>query len=341
MEHAPNPIKAWLRKSSALLLLKRHAWKMLGLDKAALKKAAAAKNIHLALHPRHLDFSKGRQVIRIAPRHVVYGHDIINAFDYYFQAVKPEVISESLIVDYSQPKFHEVIGYAGPPVFFSALSEPLVTTQQYLDFAKLENGCVVLDLGAYSGLTALVFSDRVAPDGRVIAVEADEENIAVIKKNLENYKTATGRAVDLVAAAVWTHNRGVEFSVEGNMGSSAVSIVGRSRGTIKKVASMTLSELATAFALDRVDFVKCDIEGAEALIFNDEQFFSTFKPRIIVEVHMVNGVETTAAVTAALQRYGYQCQRVVQHGVELPLLECYPPDEATRTERSPHPRHTP
>jgi hypothetical protein len=77
--------------------------------------------------------------------------------------------------------------------------------------------------------------------------------------------------------------------------------------------------------LETIDFIKCDVEGAEAVIFEDELFFKTFKPRIIVEVHFVKNKETTDKVISDLKKYGYTFKKIHQTGVTLPLLECYPP----------------
>ena len=73
-----------------------------------------------------------------------------------------------------------------------------------------------------------------------------------------------------------------------------------------------------------MDFIKCDIEGGEAVIFGDDAFFERFRPRIIVEVHPVKGEMTTAAVIRALDAQGYVTQMVKQDGIDLPLLECRP-----------------
>ena len=44
-----------------------------------------------------------------------------------------------LLVDFSKAKFHDVVGFDLIPVMFPALSEPISTTQQYLEFADLMN----------------------------------------------------------------------------------------------------------------------------------------------------------------------------------------------------------
>jgi hypothetical protein len=108
------------------------------------------------------------------------------------------------------------------------------------------------------------------------------------------------------------------------MGSSAVEIVGRGRGQSVRVPTFTLSQIVERCALKRVDFVKCDIEGAERVILDDDAFFARSQPRLILETHVVDGEETTQACIDALVRHGYRCQRMEQHGVTLPLLACSP-----------------
>jgi hypothetical protein len=104
------------------------------------------------------------------------------------------------------------------------------------------------------------------------------------------------------------------------MGSSAVSIVG-SRGQLNNVNCYTLSDICSIFKLDKVDFIKCDIEGAEAYIFEDEEFFSKFKPKILLETHIVNGQFCDEICIEKLSKYGYNYKRIAQFGLDMPLLE--------------------
>jgi Methyltransferase FkbM domain len=108
------------------------------------------------------------------------------------------------------------------------------------------------------------------------------------------------------------------------MGSSASEIVGIDRGTIQNVRSFTLSGLCDMGKIMSVDFIKCDVEGAEAVIFEDEKFFANHRPRIIIETHLKDGIETTEKCISDLTKFGYECRRILQTGVVLPLIECYP-----------------
>jgi FkbM family methyltransferase len=210
------------------------------------------------------------------------------------------------------------------PVVFSSFCEPLVTANQYLDFANLKPGNTVFDLGAYSGLTSIVFAEIVGNLGKVVAVDADSENMKTIEENTKLYRTITGNSIDSIFGAVWNHCDGLSFSTEGNMGSSASEIVGENRGSVDMIKSFTLNELCQMGKITSVDFVKCDIEGAEAVIFEDETFFRNHKPRIIIETHFKDGIPTTDKCISDLTKFGYKCRKIVQTGVRFPLIECYP-----------------
>lgn len=289
-----------------------------------LQHVAARHHVEIKISAHYLDFIRDKDIVRIAVKHLVYAEDIINYFDYYFNSVINIRFNGYNLVDYSTPKYHELDGYEFGPVYFPSFSEPLVTTDQYLAFADLQPGCVVLDLGAYAGLTSIKFKEIVGPTGRVVAVDADAQNIVAIEKNLKHYKQHTKNAIELIHAAVWSHCNGLAFSSEGNMGSSASEIVGENRGDVITVRSLTLDAITEMMACDRLDFIKCDIEGAEAVIFENAEVLHSLRPRIIVEPHFVGGVLSIDKCTSDLQKYGYQCKPINQTGVNIPLLECYP-----------------
>jgi FkbM family methyltransferase len=290
-----------------------------------LKRIAKRKGLDVKIDTKYIDIISGLNIVRISARHEVYLADIINSFDYYFSAVIPFKLLGSNIVDYSTPRYHDVIGYDKYPIFFPSFCEPLITTSQYMDFAKLSAGMTVIDLGAYSGLTSIIFSQAVGATGTVVAVDADIQNIECIKRNFSNYLKHSDSIIFLLEGAVWNNNDGLDFSCEGNMGSSAESIVGNNRGLVNKVPSFTLNSIADKFNLQRVDFIKCDVEGAESVIFQDQDFFQNFLPRIIIETHIIDDIITTEKCILDLTRYGYSCRTIFQDGVSLPLLECLPP----------------
>lgn len=256
--------------------------------------------------------TKGGKIIRIAWKHRVYVRDVVTQFDYYYDAVK----NVNGVVDYSSPRFHWAKGFDLFPVMFPSFAEPVSTAKQYTDFAQLKEGMIVLDLGAYSGLTSIIFAELVGDSGRVVAVDADFQNHASIRSNIAEYFRRGKGNIKFIPGAVWSHRDGIYFSSEQNMGAAAVDIVGN-RGEVRLVQSYTLSDIARG--LDRVDFVKMDIEGAEGEAVKDEEFFKTHNPRLIIETH---GRGIDAEVSQTLASYGYTVNHVMQDGCRFPLLEC-------------------
>lgn len=279
------------------------------------------KRDHIAI----VDKDKRRQ-IWLSRNNAVYVPDMFNFFDYYFEAVEPfqqpAILGGHQIVDYSTPRFHRIAGFPDFPILCPSLAEPFVTCEQYLDFAQLSDGHTVFDLGCYSGLTAIAFSKSVGPTGRVVTLEPDPGNFAAAGDNIDLYSRISGvRNIDLLPLAVSGTKGKLTFSSEGSMGSSAASIVGAFRGRVIEIDCTTLGDLVEQTGVTRVDFIKMDIEGSELdVIRNAGEFLSTYKPRMIIEPHIVDGQLDSDAVVACLNEYGYRCDTITQFGVTLPLI---------------------
>ena len=95
-------------------------------------------------------------------------------------------------------------------------------------------------------------------------------------------------------------------------------------GVVNIVNSITLESLASQYNLQRVDFIKCDIEGSETEIFDQPGFFKKFRPKIIIECHSILGKLTTESCIEVLSKYGYTFELKEQNGYPLPLLFCSP-----------------
>ena len=254
--------------------------------------------------------------------HAHYINSVMYNFNYYFDAVEPTRHEGVVYVDFRKPKKHKIIGFDLFNILCPAFAE--VYPKQYLDFANIKPGDVILDLGAYSGFTSILFSLKSGATGKVICVEPDTLNIECFVKNMEEFSSIVGyNNFELFRGLVWNSNEEVPFSMEGNMGSAACSIVGTERGNIINVPSFTLSDLSKN--QNRIDFIKCDIEGAEEFIFNDDDFFDKHSPKILIEPHgkKKSGRLTTKECIESLEKYRYECIEINQAGIRnIPLIEC-------------------
>ena len=268
-------------------------------------------------------FKKNKE-IHIHTSQELYLEDILNNFDFYFEGVIPSKKGKKEVVDYSKPAWHEVKNFDLMPIYFNTMAEPLKIINRYIELSEISEGSVVIDLGAYSALTSIIFDQRVGQTGLVVAIEPDRENYLTCVKNLSLYEKITKKKIHLVNAAIWKDTDGVMFSSEGSMGSSVIDIVGNDRGENIFVNTVTLMSLVNDFKLERVDFIKCDIEGAESVALNAPEFFNKYKPRIVMECHIVDGVSTEHSCRGFMENFGYTCILKKQDSISLPLLFCHP-----------------
>jgi FkbM family methyltransferase len=152
--------------------------------------------------------------------------------------------------------------------------QEIFANEQY-NFPCPHQAPLIIDCGANVGTSCLYFK-RKYPKARIIAFEADPLIFETLRKNL----AANGlEDIDLRQQAVWIHDRGVQFSVEGADGGS---IHGK-WPTRKKVPSIRLHDLLDE--LETVDFVKMDLEGAEVEIIPDCSKVLSKVNNIFIEYH--------------------------------------------------------
>lgn len=271
---------------------------------------------------RTIDVSRDERTIRISRNREPYVRDIVDNFDHYFEAVVHDANSSS-VCDYASVREQRLRGWNGPPVLVPGLPEPMETAAQYVALTRPMPGQTVLDLGAYAGLTAMVFCDAVGPEGRVIAVEADPTTAECARANFARFYASRGFGPELVKAAVWSSSGYVDFAAEAALGSAVAEVLPRAAGSTVRVPTTTLSGLAGQFGLSSVDVIKADIEGAEYRAFSDRRFFERFQPKIVFEPAQTRRRETRLGVIAdLLASYGYELQVVTQDGSRLPLVVC-------------------
>jgi FkbM family methyltransferase len=154
--------------------------------------------------------------------------------------------------------------------------------------ASVHEGSVVYDVGAHVGVVTFGAARLAGGSGRVIAFDADPENVASLRKccALNRYE----ERIRVVQAAVWSSNNGVAFrrgstrrSHGGVMANGFQPV--RADGEIITVESTTLDAFIASQG-PRPELVKIDVEGGEyEVLRGGATLFSRDRPRIIVEVH--------------------------------------------------------
>lgn len=136
------------------------------------------------------------------------------------------------------------------------------------------NPCVILDLGAYIGLSAIYFRIHF-PDALIICVEPSPDNFEVLQRNIAPYDIIP------IHAAVWGENTplGIYEVFDGDWGTRISSHV---NGNIKPI---TINDIVKQFDIPRIDLLKMDIEGSERNVFTQNTEWINLVDCCAVELH--------------------------------------------------------
>lgn len=290
-------------------------------ERRFLRDLADSHGCSFAVGLKTASVRRGDDEIRLSRRNTVYAQDLILNFNYYFNVVEPSGPAARRLVDYSRPALH-TMREDGLRFWFPELAESMETTRLYVDRANLKPGQVVLDLGAYAGGATYHFSRAVGDKGHVFAFEPDRASFECLLKNIALHQMDN---VTPYRRGVWSQTGRVIFQAEGNMGSAVVEASDRESDTREWIDVVALSDFCAENAIERVDFVKMDVEGSEAPILRGAgDFLRRYRPSMIIEVHRVKGTRSDEEVKQILSSHGYSVEVVDQAGLELPLLFAQP-----------------
>jgi len=132
-------------------------------------------------------------------------------------------------------------------------------------------GGVVLDIGAYIGDHTIYYLNKVGANGKVLAFEPNKRSFECLNYNLGSYKNCqlfnnpvsnVKKYFDVVEP---NENIGMAFIQDG-----------------KQVESIIIDDLN----LDKVDFIKIDVEGFEIEVLEGcKKTLEKFSPTLIIEVN--------------------------------------------------------
>ena len=158
----------------------------------------------------------------------------------------------------------------------------------------ISHGSLVLDVGACFGTHALAFADWVGIQGKVIAIDASPENFEYLKLNANSRRYSGAIELINVAASSEPTRRFNVTSDETNFGS-----VKAEQTPTGAVRAVTIDDLG----LERLDFIKLDIEGMEAeALKGARNTLERFRPAVFFEL---NSVHCGLAVIDVLRPHDY------------------------------------
>lgn len=152
----------------------------------------------------------------------------------------------------------------------------------------VEKGDIVIDCGASIGDTSLLFAKKSGINGKVIGIEPEEKNYQLLKRVSELNKNKIAPIIP-VKAAVYKEDCVLELGISSLLGSHALSLYyddWKIPLLREKVKAFKIDTLVKLLDLERVDFIKMDIEGAEIdALSGAEETIKKFKPKLAICVY--------------------------------------------------------
>ncbi len=171
----------------------------------------------------------------------------------------------------------------------------------------VHSGDVVLDCGANVG----VFVREALANGasRVVAIEPAPENIECLRRNFAS-ETAAGRVI-IYPKGVWDSNTVLKMQIDpGNSAADSFVMHPEHAHAGPELPLTTVDQIVSELKLDRVDFIKMDIEGAERrALAGARETLARWHPRLALSAyHRPDDPDKIpAAVQAAWAGYRMEC----------------------------------
>lgn len=220
-------------------------------------------------------------------------------------------------------RFHlDAIGY--PLTFYS---NPYAITTTFLlrhyaydNSIAPEKGDWVIDAGGCWGDTALFFANEVGESGRVFTFEFIPSNLGILKNNLGLNPRLQDR-IRVVEAPLWDESGRVFYCTDEGP-SSRISRKRTGTGEIE-ARTVTIDAFIEQNRIERVDFIKMDIEGAElAALRGAEATIRRHKPKLAISLY--HSLPDFWRIPAYLQtlgcRYEYHLAHYTIHAEETVLF---------------------
>lgn len=156
----------------------------------------------------------------------------------------------------------------------------------------------IVDAGANIGMASIYFAHRY-PEAKIIAIEPEASNFAVLARNVQPYPT-----IKPIHAAVWNQDGQVNVgNPDPETGASGKwSFVTRRRGDGDTIRAVTIPTLMREFGVQVIDLAKIDIEGSEQEIFEDTQWLTGLRC-MMIELHERFRPGCSKGVESAMQGF--------------------------------------
>ncbi|MBT8324515.1 MAG: FkbM family methyltransferase [Winogradskyella sp.] len=172
--------------------------------------------------------------------------------------------------------------------------------------AIIPKHAIILDMGSNIGLT-IAHMKQLYPSATIYGFEMNEENFKLAKHNTRSYHN-----VHLFNKAIWITDGTVSYSNKSEYDAFSIENNVKEDDQIQ-VESVNINSIIKAQNLDRIDYIKMDIEGAEKNIFlQDDMRWLDYVNCINIELHLEEN-EAIDLYIDRLQKHGFKAWKDTKH----------------------------
>jgi FkbM family methyltransferase len=225
---------------------------------------------------------------------VFYGYFPSTAQVYFYRYFLGNRQKPLLIEDAVNVAYDIAVRYLGPKS-----PNDYINQGKYYGFLP---GDTIAEVGAFMGYYAIRAAEIVGPMGKVIAVEAVEENLQLLRKNVEaNFP----ENIIIVPKAAWESAGHLKFFRTTRQQASAISSVVNVEEEFS-VACDTVDNILKSAGIDQVKFVRVQVNGAEREVLSGmNETLKSFPKLLVAAIYERGGRESWVEIKSLLENRGY------------------------------------
>ena len=242
---------------------------------------------------------------------------------YFFVAIrKSKLNSKNSIIEVNGTQLEIIPGDLGTSfeLLMFKTHEPFSTQ---IVRETLQKGMTCLDIGANIGYYVTLESKVIGDQGRILAIEPSPLNFEFLKRNVE---LQNRKNIEVFNFAAGDKNGQINFVMDENESNSGRVIsddkLSTWSGPVTKLPVKTIDSFLDEMKIDKIDFLRMDVEGYEYNIFQGmKNTIKKSKPIIQIEVHKsIMGIETTKKWLDELKHEGYELKSYIARELDIPFI---------------------
>lgn len=169
---------------------------------------------------------------------------------------------------------------------------------------KIEEGSVVIDVGAHIGIFSIKAARESGKKGRVIAIEPHPTTYTLLMANLKR-----NRCENIIPFRMAASNFKGEAELYLYHHSGGHSLVFKRNSGVIKVSVDKLDNIVKKFNPEHIDLIKVDVEGAGLLVLKGaKEILEKFKPNLSIAVYHASAERE--GIIEFLSSRGYSCLQI-------------------------------